>query len=928
VTTPDGLRGRPTPLGVVTPARWQRIEELFDSTLAAPEDERRAHLEQACAGDDDLRAEVESLLASATDAARSLRTVVEGAAGRLAAEATTAQLGRRLGAYRLETLLGEGGMGAVYLATRDDAEYDRRVAIKILRQGLPAADAVARFRDERQILAALDHPGIVRLLDGGSTDEGLPYLVMEHIEGIPIVRHARDHQLSIRARLELFGSVCAAVAYAHQQLVVHRDLKPSNMLVTADGVPKLLDFGIAKLLAGGGTRTAATRTGMGLFTPEYASPEQVRGEPVTTATDVYSLGAVLYELLADRSPYAATGSAHELFRIVCEVEPPRPSAIAPTDRRSALGGDLDNIVLKALHKDPARRYRSVEQLAQDVRRHLDGLPVVARAATPGYRARKFVRRHRGKLVLTTLVAAALATSTIYSIREARRADLEAARAQRRFADVRQLATSLLVELDGKIRDLKGSTPAREWIVSRALAYLDMLAAEDSDDPELGRELARAYMRIGDIQGSSYEPNLGRAKDGVRSYDKARAILARLAAAGHDDPASRELGIAGDYGLGFVLQSAGELSVARDHLRAARAAGELEPTPANRVLAMRGCTGLAVIDTWLGDLDVARVDTTACVDAARRWSATDPGPDPAYWIGVTLTVRLDVEIQLADPEAAVSDGRAALAALEQLAARYPDDARYTREVSYIGARLAQATGGIGDSDLWTPNLGDLDTAERLLERSSELAAKVAARDPMDLRSTLEVASHRANLATAIGERDPAAAIARFEVVNASFTALPGEQRGEFYARQIEWLPHCAMSVALARLGRRTEALDQAERGLAIVQHRSAADARLDDFRVACAYQVALARHLLGDDAIAADLLDRLARDLEVRRLAHPTITNLMGEVATLSLRADLGGADACRDRTHALAVWRSWTRAPTAFLRRREAELVRAAAGCP
>lgn len=907
------------------PERWRQIEQIFDATLALPEGERRAFVDRACADDPDLEAEVESLLASAEDATRELRGVVVRGARRIELEVTTSQIGRRLGAYRLEALLGEGGMGAVYLASRDDTEYDRRVAIKILRQGLPTAAAVARFRDERQILAALDHHGIVRLLDGGSTDEGLPFLVMEKIEGVPIIRYARSSQLGIRERLELFVTVCAAVAYAHQQLVVHRDLKPSNILVTADGTAKLLDFGIAKLLGDGATRAARTRTGMALFTPEYASPEQLRGQPVSTVSDVYSLGAVLYELLTERSPYPSSSGPLELIRLVCDVVPPRPSQVAARARRSALSGDLDNIVLKALHKDPALRYGSVEQLAQDLRRYLSGLPVTARAATPTYRARKFIGRHRGALAVTLVVAAAISTLVVSSVRQARRADLQAALARQRLAQVNRLATSLLVELDGKVRGLSGSMPARQWIVDRALAYLDELATGDVDDLDLGRELVRAYMRIGDIEGSSSEPNLGRASDGVKSYTKARAILDRLVAKGAEDEETRALRVASEYGLGSVLQSAGDLAGARAHLSAGLAStGSDSDDP---VVALRGCSCLTSVEMWMGDLEAAQPAGAACAERAHAMSVAKPGPDATYWTGITSELAGDIALQLADPEAAARRWQEALVAFEELVTRLPDEARYAREAAYSGARLAEAAAGIGDSDLWIPNQGDPATAERLLVRSAGIAARMAARDPMDVRSALERASYQANLATVISRRDPVAAVPLFAEVNAAFANMPAAARSEFYARQIEWLPHCAMSVALARSGRRVEALAQAEEGLAIVKSTGPDAARLDDFRVVCVYQIALARHALGDDAVATTLLDQLVVDLADRAQAHPTIENLIGEVETLSLRAELGGPSRCADRRRAVATWRGWKSAPTAFVRRREAELVAAATAC-
>jgi hypothetical protein len=413
------------------PERWRHIEALFDQVLELPAAERHGFLDEACAGDPELRRELDALLANASTAAASLRDVVASEVRLLATDAATAQVGRRIGPFRLIRLLGEGGMGAVYLAERDDAQFAHRVAIKILSHSVGAPEAIARFRDERQILAALEHPNIVRLLDGGNTDDDLPYLVMEHIDGTSITRYADQHQLSVSARIALVRQVCSALLYAHQNLVVHRDIKPSNILVDADGAPKVLDFGIAKLLAPVASfeREARTRTGFAMFTPEYASPEQARGDAVSTATDIYSIGAVLYELACGQPPHRTAGSALDVLRVICEVDPPRPSTVGPSGRRRELAGDLDNIILKALHKEPARRYASMDQLSDDLGRFLDGRPVAARTATLGYRVRKFVRRNKGVVAAAILVAATLLVATGVSLRQAQRADDQAERAE-------------------------------------------------------------------------------------------------------------------------------------------------------------------------------------------------------------------------------------------------------------------------------------------------------------------------------------------------------------------------------------------------------------------------------------------------------------------------------------------------------------------
>jgi tRNA A-37 threonylcarbamoyl transferase component Bud32 len=373
----------------LTPAQWQRVDELYDRAFAAPATDREAVID-AC-DDEAVRAEVESLLLCTPNADSVIGAAVGGAAERFATDDSI--IGRRLGVYRLTGLLGEGGMGAVYLAERDDAEFRREVAIKVLRHGLGSPDAIARFRDERQILAGLDHPGIVRLIDGG-THERLPYLVMERVAGVPITQYARD--LSVRDRIALVRKVCDALAYAHGEHVIHRDIKPSNVLVTADGQPKLLDFGIAKLVGPADDREAKTRTGIALLTPAYASPEQARGESVTIATDVYSLGAVLYEVLTGKPPLDLQGNAIEIAKAISMLEPVRPS-VAARELSRELAGDLDNIVLQALHKEPAERYASIARLSDDLGRFLAGEPVATRARTLRYRARKLAHRHRGKL---------------------------------------------------------------------------------------------------------------------------------------------------------------------------------------------------------------------------------------------------------------------------------------------------------------------------------------------------------------------------------------------------------------------------------------------------------------------------------------------------------------------------------------------------
>jgi serine/threonine protein kinase len=421
-------------------------------------------------------------------------------------------VGRRLGPYRIQKLLGRGGMGAVFLANRDDDEFRKNVALKILRFETDEPAILARFRNERQILAALEHPNIAALHDGGTTEDGLPYIVMEYVHGRHLLNYCEAQKLSIPERLRLFRQICDAVQYAHQKLIVHRDLKPTNILVTDAGVPKLLDFGIAKLLLAPellGGAAVHTQTGIFVMTPDYASPEQIRGEAVSTVSDVYSLGAILYEMLAGQRPHTLTRyDALEMQRKICESDPKPPSAVGGP----ALRGDLDTIVLKALQRDAARRYGSVEQLSEDIGRYLEHRPVKARPDTFFYRVSRFSSRNRWSLAAAAAVVLSLAVGTGASLYQAHLA-------RQRFQQVRKLAKSFL-ELHDDVARLPGSTAVREKMVATALDYLDSLGKGAGNDSDLLNELGAAYAKVARVQGMPGQPNLGRTEDALRNYGKA------------------------------------------------------------------------------------------------------------------------------------------------------------------------------------------------------------------------------------------------------------------------------------------------------------------------------------------------------------------------------------------------------------------------
>jgi serine/threonine-protein kinase len=498
----------------MTPERWARIQSVFQAALDCPPGERSAFLERQCGGDAELRREVEELIAADEQA----RGFLDGAVGKGAGAAEEAPAAR-VGPYRILDRIGEGGMSTVYAAVREDEAYEKRVAVKFFQPLLNRPDLARRFRVERQILASLDHPHIAKLLDGGSTPEGVPFLVMDHVDGLAIDEYCDRRRLPIAARLELFRKVCAAVQYAHANLVVHRDIKPSNILVRSDGEPKLLDFGIAKLLNPelGPVRLEPTRADAYAMTPEYASPEQVRGEAVTTATDVYSLGVLLYRLLTGSLPHPVQDrTLPDMLRAVCEEEPPRPSvrvasaeakvaearAASAKGLRRQLAGDIDNIALKALRKEPQRRYASVEQLSEDVRRHLEGLPVAARRDTFAYRAGKFVRRHRVGVALASLAAALVLASAVTTA-------VQSVRLRRALAQAEAVT--------GFLRDTLGSANPYGG-VGRDATVVEVLerTVQRIDASFAGQPEIDATVRA--VIGTTYR-DLGR-------YDEARPLLER------------------------------------------------------------------------------------------------------------------------------------------------------------------------------------------------------------------------------------------------------------------------------------------------------------------------------------------------------------------------------------------------------------------
>jgi eukaryotic-like serine/threonine-protein kinase len=499
-----------------------RVELIFNEALRATDEERSALIEARCGGDAFLADEVRSLL----EACKAEEWATMSRRANSANGPVGAPDRKRIGPYGIDRLLGRGGMGAVYLAHRADGQFEQQVAIKLI--DLPLATDIfrERFRLERQILAGLQHPYIARLLDGGVTAEGDLYLAMEYVAGIPIHRFCEAQGLSESQRLALFVRVCEAVQFAHQNLVVHRDLKPDNILVVEDGTPRLLDFGTAKLLSPsvGKPGSELTREGFHSFTPQYASPEQVLGNPITTASDTYSLGVLLYLLLTGTLPYELKElTTAEMLRVICN-EPPRHPAEAAVPNR--LNQDLQSILLKALRKEPLERYLTAEQFSSDIQAYLDGRPVAARQGTLRYRTAKFMRRHRLAVAGAALLALTLSAGVGGVLWQSRAANLERRKAEARAEDLRKLSDSLLSEIDDAIQKLPGSTAAQQLLVSTVLEHLDR-STKDATDPQLLLDAANGYIRLGNVLGNVFTEHTGDPQGALASLDKALSITGAL-----------------------------------------------------------------------------------------------------------------------------------------------------------------------------------------------------------------------------------------------------------------------------------------------------------------------------------------------------------------------------------------------------------------
>jgi tetratricopeptide (TPR) repeat protein/tRNA A-37 threonylcarbamoyl transferase component Bud32 len=728
---------------------WVQVEEFFHRALEVPEAERAQLIASATP---EVHDAVLGLLRHSGPEAKIARTIQS-----IAALAT--QPAVMMGPYRIVREVGSGGMGAVYLAVRDDDQVRKQVAIKLVRRGLDTEELLNRFRQERQILANLEHPYIARFLDAGVASDGRPFLVMEYLPGRPLDVYCRENGLDLRARCRLFLKVCEAVSFAHRNLVVHRDLKPGNILVAADGSPKLLDFGMAKLIAetaAGVTSTLANRP----MTPDYTSPEHFRGSSITTATDVYSLGGILFLLLTGRAPHQFSGSSlSELERVICHVDPPRPSDSSGAWQKQ-LRGDLDAIVARAMRKEPALRYASADLLAADIERYLDGRPVLARQGNLEYRARKFVARHRVAIAVSGLLAVTLiggATAAAIEARRAnreslralanqraadasrqdaqrqaadaqqqrvlaeeqrRRAELESAAAEaqrliaeRRFEQVRQLAGKFLFDFDNAIVNIAGTTAARKMLVETGLKYYDTLVQEARGNRGLLEEVARGYDRLGDVQGNPYNPNLGDFPGALATYRKAEAIRATIS-----DPSPEFLRdqIGGQVRIGGWMLTRGDLGEAERVLKTAFEMGR-------RPGADDDATRRLVMDAYIRYADVK-------IRQGVHGEAVEP-----------LTQALAISEKLGKTSrAAPADQTPISLAHNRLADVYQRMERAPEALSHIRAALAI------DRPLYESNRSSAPTLRRLLLESKTYARiflipGAEGLDPSEAQSAFEAAA---------------------------------------------------------------------------------------------------------------------------------------------------------------------------------------------
>ena len=743
-----------------TPDRWKRVYQIAQLLLGNPHDQRQAIAERECGGDRKLLDSVWDLVRRSSDPNDFLEFSPLPNTPAIPA-------GARIGPYRVVRELGQGGMGQVLLAERDDGQFAKQVALKLV-SGIPSRELLFRFRRERQILANLEHPNIARLIDGGETVDGIPYLVMEFVDGLPLLEHCGQNSLGIADRVRLFLDVCRAAEYAHQNLIIHRDLKPSNIFVSREGEPKLLDFGIAKLMEQDGASSEAT-TRAGLLTPNYASPDQIRGKNITTATDIYSLGVVLYELLTGQLPYELKGlPLVDALRVVCEQEP------VPARRmKREIGKDLEAVLAHALEKEPAARYCQVQDLRRDLERYLSGHPVHAMRATATYRGYRFLRRHRSKIAAALLLVAAGA-GTLATLSEKKRADQHA-------EEVRELARTFISRSDS-LANLPGNTALRKQMAEDASRYLVRVAKEAPSSPELDREVANAYRRLADVQGAG-QNNIGDLAGAVSSLERAITILEPLVKRRSADAALQFDLAASLFQLGHVYVSAADPQKAQVLERAVAILDSLprewEANSSFQEVMAGALADLSWASLVRGERDHATVWGRKGVDLCDRYLALHPtSPEARRRAGVA---RERLAIRMTRPGYPAEPSDIARQAVELLRSNVGTPAGISpAELRLSRQQLARALCTFGETEF---NRKKFASSEAALREAIEIAQDLVDADPVERRATavlVRAESLRAATAKAQGRIQESRAIARriLEIAWGSFDSTPPGQDADF------------------------------------------------------------------------------------------------------------------------------------------------------
>ncbi len=852
-----------------------QVAELFREVadLSVPEREKYFAARRIPA---DLRAEVESLLPFDSGDGPSVTDLISGVADDLLDSGETAREGHRCGPFRLVHLLGRGGSGVVFVANRIDGEIEQRVAVKLLRHGADRAAFRERFLRERQILASLSHPGIVHLLDAGQTADGQLYLAMDYIEGVPIDVFAAP--LTLREQLDLFLKVCEAVSFAHRNLVIHRDLKPSNILVDREGAPKLLDFGIAKILDESRDRT---QTQHRWLTPDFASPEQVRGAPQTTSVDIYSLGAVLYKLLTGRSPNSGEG-----------MESPDPPAASSLNR--SLPKDLDFILAKALRKEPEERYVSVDAFADDIRAWLEFRPVRARSGDAWYRTRRFVRRYRVPVIAGALVMASLAIGLWIANRERMVA-------QQRFWQVHQLSTRIF-DLDADLRNLPGSTQARQRLVSTSLEYLERLGSDARSDLDLKQEIASSYERVAEIQGVPAWNNLGDFAKAEESLKRGDALIGIVLRARPRSPEA--LSIAADIANDRMILASSERRSADALSHARTAAGYLDrllgtpnPTETERSDAARIYVNIA-----LAFMNAHRYDD-AVLYSGRGVEIARPIPPAQKLLGGGLSV-------LANALRSKGDLDGALRAIEEAVTR-AEQAPYRNEtersLDLYGTLLREGRilgedGGV--------NLGRPDDAVRAFEKAIEFTDRAARADPNDQASRSRLATVARSVGDIVRHSDPRRALEAYDLALSRL----GEIHNNLAARREQARVLANSSDPLLQLHRAAEAKRRVDAAFAILRDLHESDqfgADSEAFGVLCAQADFEASQ--GDLSHAIETYERLL-DPALKSSPGPLddlrdavrLSDLYGELGGLYRRTD-ASVKADNMEARRFELWQNWDR---------------------